>query len=87
MKTTHLFLGLSMASLVVMIVVDVILGPKAEFLNAYSVVQRMIGQTPSAGESLVAQKLGAFGEFVVVLATNLAVGGILTALVRLFTKL
>jgi hypothetical protein len=76
-----------MASLVVMIVVDVILGPKAEFLNAYSVVQRMIGQTPSAGESLVAQKLGAFGEFVVVLATNLAVGGILTALVRLFTKL
>ena len=76
-----------MASLAVMIIVDVILGPKAEFLNAYSVVQRLIGQTPSAGESLVAQKLGAFGEFIVVLATNLAVGGILTALVRLFTKL
>ena len=67
-----------------MIIVDMVLGSKAEFLSAFSVVQRIIGQTPSHGESLVAQKLGAFGEFAVVLAANLVIGGILTLLVRIF---
>ena len=82
-KTLYTFLGLSAASLLVMIVVDVLLGSKAEFLNAYSVVQRSIGRPPTAGDSLVARKLGALGELGVVLAANLAVGGVLTALVRL----
>jgi len=86
MKTLSLFLGLSAASLVVMTIVDFAIGSKAEFLNAYSVVQRMIGQTPSAGDSLVAQKLGALGELGVVLGANLAVGGVLTAVVRLLTR-
>lgn len=68
-----------------MIMVDIILGPKAESLNAFSVVQRIIGQAPSAGESLVAQKFGALCELLVVLAANLAVGGILTTLIRFFS--
>ena len=86
MKTLHLFLGLSAASLVVMTIVDFAIGSKAEFLNAYSVLQRMIGQTPSAGDSLVAQKLGALGEFGIVLGANLAVGGLLTIAVRMLTR-
>ena len=81
------FLYLSAASLIVMVVIDIILGPRAEFLNAYSVVLRMIGKTPPAGESLVAQRLGALGEFGVVLAVNLAVGGSLTVLIRLLTRI
>lgn len=85
MKTVHLFLGLSAASLIIMIIIDIILGPKAEFLNAYSVIQRLVGQAPSAGVSLVAQKLGAVGEFAVVVVANLAVGGIVCA-VWLFAK-
>ena len=85
MKTLYIFLGLSALSLIVMILVDIILGSRAEFLSAFSVVQRMIGQTPSAGESQVAQKIGAFGEFVVVLVVNLTIGAILTVLVRFFT--
>lgn len=86
MPTTYLFLGFSAASLVVMTLVDFMIAPKAEFLNAYSVFQRMVGQTPSVGDSLVAQKLGAFGELGVVLLANAAVGGILTAVVRSFTR-
>jgi hypothetical protein len=84
MKTLYVFLGLSAASLIVMIVVDILLGPKAEFLNAYSVVERMLGRTPSAGESLVARKLGPVAEFGLVIIANLVIGGILTAAVRLF---
>lgn len=46
----------------------------------------MIGHKPSAGQSLVAQKLGPYGELGVVLAVNLTAGGIVPTLVRLFTK-
>ncbi|MDX1375793.1 MAG: hypothetical protein R3357_09545 [Burkholderiales bacterium] len=86
MKSLYVFIGLSAASLLAMIVVDFIIGPKAEFLNAYSVLQRMLGEAPSAGASLVARELGALGEFGVVLAANLAVGGILTAVFRTFVR-
>ena len=86
MKILALFLGFSAVSLAAMTVIDFVIGPKAEFLNAYSVFQRTIGQTPSAGESLVAQKLGALGELGVVLGANLAIGGILTIVVRLLAR-
>ena len=85
MRTLLIFLTLSAVSLIVMIIVDMVLGSRAEFLSAFRVVNRNLGQTPSHGESLVAQKLGAFGEFVVVLAVNLIIGGILTMLVRIFS--
>ena len=78
----QLFIMLSAASLFIMIVVDILLGSKAEFLNAFSVIQRLLGQTPSAEASLVARKLGAVGEFIVVMFSNLAIGGILTGVIQ-----
>lgn len=42
-----------------MIVVDALLNAKAEFLNAYSVIERILGRAPSAADSLVAQKSAA----------------------------
>lgn len=85
MKTAYLFLLFNAASLIVMLVVDFVLGPKAEFLNAYSVLQRLVGQAPSAGESLVARNIGVPGEFAAVIGANLIIGSILTAIVRLLT--
>ena len=67
-----------------MVVADIILGAKAEFLNASSVLQRIVGVTPSAGESLVAQKLGGIGEFVAVVVANCAIGAILTVFFKFF---
>ena len=87
MKTLYLFLSFSVASLLVMILIDAILGPKAEFLNAFSVVQRMVGQAPTSGASLVVQRFGAVGELVVVLISNLVIGGGLTVFVRWRIKL
>lgn len=81
----RLFLRLSTLSLVVMILVDRMLGPRAGFLNAYSVMQRLFGQVPEAGDSLVAQQLGAVGELAVVVAANLAIGLVLTGIYRRFT--
>lgn len=70
-------------SLFVMIIVDYIIGPKAEFLNAYSVVQRLVGQIPTHDESMVALYLGSIGEFVVVILVNFSVGALLTIFFRI----
>ena len=86
MKTLPTFLVLSIASLVVMIVVDVLLGPKAEFINAWSVVERLVGRDPSAGPSAVYRSLGATGELVCVVLANAIVGGVLALLVRLYSR-
>jgi hypothetical protein len=82
----RLFLRLSALSLVVMILVDRMLGARAEFLNAYSVMQRLFGQLPEVGDSLVARQLGATGELAVVLVANLAIGLVLTGIYRWFTR-
>ncbi len=83
MKTLPLFLLLSAASFAVMLVADVVLGAKAEFLNAWSVVERLLGRAPTAGDSAVYRAVGAAGELLCVFAIHLAIGGLLTALVRL----
>jgi hypothetical protein len=86
MKTIHLLLLFSALSLVVMIWIDYIIGAKAEFLNAFSVVQRILGQQPSVADSMVAKKLGAIGEFAVVILANFVFGGILTSIFRFFSR-
>lgn len=82
MKTMILFIVLASASLVAMLVVDALIGEKAEFLNAWSVVERLLGRPASAGDSVVFQKVGAVGELVCVLAVNALIGGLLTLLAK-----
>ena len=84
MKLTLL---LALFSLSAMIVIDRVLGPRAEFLNAWSVVERLLGRSPTAGASVVAERIGPAGELVVVLAANLASGLLLALLVRLLARL
>lgn len=62
--------------------VDYKIGAAAEYLNAYSVFQRIIGSEPSAGVSQVAQQYGSFGEFAAVVIANCMVGGIIVAVYR-----
>lgn len=83
MKTTSLIAILSIASLLVMIVVDYLLGAKAEFINAWSVIERLFGRPPSAGDSAVFLQLGAFGELISVFLVNAVIGGVLTFLAKL----
>ncbi|UCH47696.1 MAG: hypothetical protein JSU95_16810 [Betaproteobacteria bacterium] len=82
----YLFLGLSAASMVVMMAVDLLLGARAEFLNAYSVAQRVLGQAPTVGESLVAREFGAEAELIFVVVANLIIGGVVTVVVRYLAK-
>ena len=57
-----LTLATSGFSLLVMLVIDYLLGPRAGLLNAWSVVERLLGHSPAAGTSLVALRLGPWGE-------------------------
>jgi len=83
MKIWWLFVVLSLASLLVMAVVDFRLGAKAEFLNAWSVIERLLGREASAGWSVVARAFGAAGELVCVVVVNMIVGGVLTLLAKI----
>ncbi len=81
-----MFLAASAASWVAMVAIDFLLGPRAEFLNAYSVVQRLAGRPPANDVSLVAQTIGPAGEFAVVVVANLAIGGIFTSVAKLLRE-
>lgn len=76
MRSIRLLVAFSLASCLIMIVVDYYLGSKAEFLNAFSVLERLLGRESSVDDSLVARKLGAVGEFVVVAVASIIAGGI-----------
>jgi hypothetical protein len=70
-------------SIAAMVAIDYLLGPRAEFLNAFNAFQHLLGYTPSPPPSLVASKLGPWSELLAVLAANLLVGLVLGPILRL----
>ena len=64
-----------------MVIIDYLIGDKAEFLNAWSVVQRIIGMEVSSTPSMVYTSIGATGEFLVVLLINLFIASILSFII------
>lgn len=85
-KTIQIFAVLSVSSLLTMVIVDYFLGPKAEFINAWSVIERLLGRPPSGGNSVVFLHFGAVGELICAGLINLAVGGVLTLLLRMLVR-
>lgn len=59
------------ACICIMVLVDWLLGDKAEFINAWSAVQRALGMDVTAGPSVVYESLGAAGELCLVLLINM----------------
>ena len=83
----RLAIVLAVVSFAGMVLIDRALGSRAEFLNAWSVVERLLGRPPGAGTSVVAQHLGAPGELAAVVIANAAIGTLLAAVVRLAARL
>ena len=69
-----------------MVVIDRVLGARAEFLNAWSVVERLLGRSPTFGASVIASRFGPMGELVAVISVNLAAGFLLALLLRLLVR-
>lgn len=83
----RLALLLSSLSLIAMVVIDRALGARAGYLNAWSVVERLLGRSPSAGTSLVAARTGGLGELVVVVVANPLLGTLLAGVARVAVRL
>lgn len=62
------------------------IGPAAEFLNAYSALLRLFSGEPEIPDSLVAQLIGETGELLVVVLINMLIGGLLTVLYRMLYR-
>ena len=67
----------------IMVVVDYVLGEKAEFLNAWSVVVKLFRLPMEVPTSQIMQRYGLEGELLAVLLANGIIGFILVQLVRL----
>lgn len=78
---------LSAVSFVGMVLIDRAMGSRAEFLNAWSVLERLVGRASTAGDSLVATHLGPWGELVVVIGANAVIGSLLALLVTVGARL
>ena len=78
-----LFAAIFTASCLSMVFIDHLLGPKAEFLNAYSVLERLLGREASIADSMIASKFGDLAELVAVIGANLLLGVILTSAVKM----
>lgn len=74
-------LAFAALSVTVMTLVDRALGARASFLNAWSVVERLLGREP-VGTSQVAAAVGPVGEALLVVAVNLGIGFVLARLWR-----
>jgi hypothetical protein len=81
-----LFLILSAVCFGVFVLVDYLLGARAEYLNAWSVVERLAGREPAADQSTIARAVGPTGELLIVTAICVTAGAVLTALWRLLRR-
>ena len=85
-ETIYTILLCFVFSLIVMTAIDYSIGDQAEFINAWSVVERFSGKSPSAGNSLTYDKVGQIGEAVVVATINLVSGFFLAWLISRLSK-
>ena len=75
------------ACLGIMIIVDYVLGAEAEHLNAWVIINKLLGNDVGIGESLAIRKFGLAGATLLMLLVNSLFGTILIQLIRLFIGL
>lgn len=73
----------TLACICIMIIVDFMMGPEAEHLNAWVIVNRLVGNDIGIADSLAIQKLGLPGATLLMLFVNSIFGIVLISLIRL----
>lgn len=69
-------------SLCIMLIVDFLLGPEAEHLNAWAIVNKLIGNDAGIPDSLAIQHFGLFGATLTMLVVNFIFGGVLLFIIK-----
>lgn len=69
-------------SLAIMLITDYILGPEAEFLNAWAIVTSWLRIDTGIAPSLIMRKAGLSGATAIMILANLAGGSLLVLITR-----
>lgn len=81
------YVAAGMACLCIMIIIDYVLGAEAEHLNAWVIVNRLLGQATSVGDSLAIRALGLPGATILMLVANSLFGIVLIQLIKIFIRI
>ncbi len=82
-----IYLAASVACHLIMILVDYLLGPEAEFLNAWVIVNKLIGRETGVGDSMVMKQVGLMGATLIMIFVNTAIGASLVQISRYMIRL
>ena len=81
----YLFAGI--ACLCIMLIIDYILGAEAQHLNAWVILQEILGHSSKFGDSLALQKMGLAGATILTIVVNGIFGFLLIQLLHLIVRL
>lgn len=82
-----IYVAAALACLFIMIIIDYFLGTGAEHLNAWVIINRLLGCHSVLPDSLAIRKLGLAGAAVLMLLANTVFGVVLINLIRLFIRI
>ena len=77
-----IYLAAGLASLAIMIIIDFILGAEAEHLNAWVIVNRLLGHHSGIPDSLAIRKFGLAGAAALMIVVNIVFGFLLMNILR-----
>ncbi|MEP2669473.1 MAG: hypothetical protein ABJH04_10785 [Cyclobacteriaceae bacterium] len=77
----------TIAAICIMIIIDFILGAEAEHLNAWVIVNRLLGIETTIGDSLAIRHFGLAGATFIMLAINTIFGAVLIQLIKLIIRI
>ncbi|MEZ5015800.1 MAG: hypothetical protein R2800_02005 [Flavipsychrobacter sp.] len=76
-----IYLIATITSLGIMLIVDYLLGAEAEHLNAWVVLNKVLGNATTVGDSLAIRKLGLAGATALTVIVNFVFGFLLAHLI------
>ena len=82
-----IYMVAGIACLCIMMIIDYVLGAEAEHLNAWVIVNRLLGRETGIGDSLAIRQFGLAGATFLMLFLNTLFGAILIQLIRLFIRI
>lgn len=82
-----IYVAAGIGALAIMIIIDYILGSEAEHLNAWVILNRLMGRDRGLPDSLAIRKFGLYGAVALMLAVNTFLGLILINLLKLLIKI
>ncbi len=77
-----IYITAGLACLFIMIVIDYLLGPEAEHLNAWVIVNKLVGNDLGIADSLAIKSFGLYGAAILMLIVNSILGLVLMLLLR-----